>query len=78
MIISLIRMIVAINITYGMNLLGLYPFYDPAMTQAIVVYWGLLENGLATIVACLPTLPTAARRVPGLLRVLREKLSAHT
>jgi len=75
-IVSFIRVLMAINMVHDMNLLGLfYDIVDPDMVQAILIYWALLESGFATMVACLPTLPTVARRVPDLLRTLRKKIS---
>lgn len=39
------------------------------------IYWSLLESGLATIVACLPSMRSLTRKIPDILRSLGSMFS---
>jgi len=51
---------------------------DPNILQSIIIYWTVLESGIAVIVACLPTLRALVNQSPDLLRSLRSMLSVNS
>jgi len=51
---------------------------DPDIINSILIYWVQLECGIATIVACLPTLSSLIKKSPDLLRSLRSIISLHS
>jgi len=66
--------VVASGFTNGDKLLST----DPDILESIILYWTMLESGIAVIVACLPTLNSLIHASPNLLRSLRSMLSVNS
>jgi len=51
---------------------------DPDILFSVIIFWVQLECGVATIVACLPTLSSLIKMSPDLLRSLRSIISLNS
>jgi len=70
---SLIRMVIVILIVDDFT--NSFLSEDPDIIVSMYIYWSLLESGLATIVACLPSMRSLTRKIPDILRSLGSMFS---
>lgn len=78
--VSVVASIIKVVVSYEITNAGFNTKVDPDLTVSTILYWSMIEAGLAIIAACLPTLQYLVRKVTldKVIRSVRSTLSLHS
>ncbi|KAL8799797.1 MAG: hypothetical protein Q9182_005629 [Xanthomendoza sp. 2 TL-2023] len=78
--VSVVAAIVKVIISFEITKAGLNSNVDPNLTISTILYWAMIEGGIAIIAACLPTLQCLVRKTSfnGIISSVRSAFSFHS